>query len=528
MTKKTFPWKIIVYIFFGLIFSFAAALLSVCVWYKNTFGVEFKTLLYVLSSPLKGTGAETIREIIAVTVPAAIAAAIVYAVPAVLVYRLASPDRARPCRWLERVGALLICASLIFSAVFGVYALGIPKYIELTRGETGFYEEYYISPDEVSVTSDGETKNLIYIYLESMESTYASVEDGGKQPENYIPYLTSLAAENISFTEKEDGRLGGFVTLAGTDWTVAALLATSAGIPFSFPLGENGNNAMNKQEYFASGLITLGDILSEKGYRQMFLCGSDAAFGGRDKYYTQHGNHEIYDLDSAREDGVVAADYHNGFWGIEDYILFDIAKTKLTELAEGDEPFNLTMLTVDGHHNGGFRCKYCGDDYKELSERWHQTANVVTCQDGLMEQFLGWCAEQDWYEDTVIVISGDHPRMDPRLVSKVPYEERTVYNCFINAAKEPGKTGMAGEVGRAWTPFDMFPTTLAAMGFDVIGGRLGLGTDMFSGLPTLSEQIGMDVLETEIQKYSSYYVNTFSPELSGKETAAETETTEWG
>ena len=71
----------------------------------------------------------------------------------------------------------------------------------MSGGTTGFYEEYYIDPEEVAITSDGKTKNLLYIYVESMESTYASVEDGGRQAENYMPYLTALAEEHIMYDE---------------------------------------------------------------------------------------------------------------------------------------------------------------------------------------------------------------------------------------------------------------------------------------------------------------------------------------
>ncbi len=517
-TKKRFPWRVVPYILFGLIFALSAALFSVSVWYKETFPLDFKTLLYVLSSPLQGTGSETILEVILATVPAALGALAVYIGAILLIHRVILPKKSSLAVWCKRIGAVLCCLCLVFSAVFSVFALKIPRYLAVTKGSTGFYEEYYVDPEAAEITADGKTKNLVYIYVESMESTYASVEDGGRQAENYIPYLTALAAENVSFTEKADGTLGGFICPNGAGWTVAALLATSSGIPFSFPLGENGNNAMSREKYFASGLTTLGDILEEKGYRQMFLCGSDIAFGGRDKYYEQHGNYEIYDLATAREEGVVAKDYHNGFWGIEDYILFDIAKTELTELAAGGKPFNFTMLTVDLHHNGGYTCKYCGNDYAELdNDKFQKTANVVTCNDRLVAEFVEWCKTQAWYEDTVIVLSGDHPRMDYYLVSKIEYTERTVYNCFINAAAEVNTGLLAGETGRVMTSFDMFPTTLAAMGFNIEGERLGLGTNMFSGVPTLAEELGFDVLETEIQKQSDYYVAKFSPELLGRE-----------
>ena len=96
--------------------------------------------------------------------------------------------------------------------------------------------------------------------------------------------------------------------------------------------------------------------------------------------------------------------------------------------------------------------------------------------------------------------------MDTTLVSEVEYDDRTIYNCFINAATEPN--GATDE--RIFTSFDLFPTTLAAMGFSIEGERLGLGVNMFSGEETLAEQLGYEYLENEISKYSSYYIREFS------------------
>ena len=76
--------------------------------------------------------------------------------------------------------------------------------------------------------------------------------------------------------------------------------------------------------------------------------------------------------------------------------------------------------------------------------------------------------------------------------------ERHIYNCFINAAKEP-----VHNKNRVFTDLDMFPTTLSAMGATITGDRLGLGTDLFSAEQTLAEKYGMDVLDAELQKYSS-------------------------
>ena len=51
----------------------------------------------------------------------------------------------------------------------------------------------------------------------------------------------------------------------------------------------------------------------------------------------------------------------------------------------------------------------------------------------------------------------------------------------------------------------MFPTTLAAMGVEIEGERLGLGTNLFSDRMTLAEQYGRETFESEIRKKSDFY-----------------------
>ena len=71
------------------------------------------------------------------------------------------------------------------------------------------------------------------------------------------------------------------------------------------------------------------------------------------------------------------------------------------------------MITVDTHHVGGYVCELCGNEYEE------QLANVVACADSQIFEFVEWCKEQEFYKDTIIVIFGDHPRMDTILVGEL-------------------------------------------------------------------------------------------------------------
>ena len=172
------------------------------------------------------------------------------------------------------------------------------------------------------------------------------------------------------------------------------------------------------------------------------------------------------------------------------------------------------MLTSDTHFPVGYRCHLCGYTYvdkfhaKSVQDEkyaYGTTADIIKCTDDQLEDFVEWCKKQDFYNDTVIIIQGDHPRMDKYLVEKATPEERTVYNCIINSDLKP----QLGQKNRQGTIMDMFPTTLAALGFEIKGDRLGLGTNLFSNKKTIAEEMGFDSFDNELSKYSNYYLQRF-------------------
>ena len=483
------------------IFLIGIVLLIGSVWYQFSFGMGFKELIYTLLSPLKGTESGMVTGVLKACLPPIIILFAAYLTAFIVTRKNKSGKEKEPKpkvtrqkvnRWLRVTGVV----TLVVSILYAFFALGVAYYLIPMIFKSKIYEERYVEPDTVEIIAQGETKNLIYIYLESMETTYASREVGGYQDINYMPRMTGLAKDNLTFSDKADpNEIGGFRCPAGTGWTIGSILATTSGIPFSFPVG--GDN-MSSRATFAPGLTNLGDILEGYGYTSEFLCGSDADFAGRRNYFEQHGNYRIFDYFTAIEKGYIAEDY-KVWWGFEDEILYKIAKDELTSLASEDAPFNFAMLTVDTHPVEGYMCGLCEDKYD------CKTANVVECADRQLTEFVEWIKEQDFFEDTVVIITGDHPRTDKMLVSGIDFYDRTVYNCIINS-----DTAVKGPTtGRIYTPMDMFPTTLEAMGFDVEGDRLGLGVSMFSDQPTLAEELGYGKFENEISRYSDYY-NKFS------------------
>lgn len=396
-------------------------------------------------------------------------------------------------RFIVRRAVALVMALLLFSAALFTVKLNLVQYVSAATSSSEFIEDHYNDPNQVELTFPEQKRNLVYIFLESMEVTFAEPEAGGPIYDNFIPELTWLAEENVNFSN--DSGLGGARSFSGTTWTAAAMVTQTSGINVQVPLeaeyfgGENG---------YMPGVVSIGEILQAEGYNQTLLVGSDAEFGGRDAYFTEHGNYNIVDLNTLKERGWLRQDYRE-WWGFEDEKLFAAAKLELQALAGQGEPFNFTMLTCDTHFPDGYRCRCCGDEYPE------RYPTVMRCSSRMVYEFVEWIKEQPFYENTTIVISGDHLTMDPDFMEGVDEQYvRTVYNCIINPAVEPVR-----EKNREFATFDLFPTTLAAMGVEIEGDRLGLGTNLFSDKLTLAEVYGCEALDWELQKKSEFYNTRF-------------------
>ena len=95
--------------------------------------------------------------------------------------------------------------------------------------------------------------------------------------------------------------------------------------------------------------------------------------------------------------------------------------------------------------------------------------------------------------------------MDKLLVEGIDNADRFIYNCFINANAQEGFAAK----GREFTSLDIFPTVLSAMGFELSDNRMGLGTNLFSGEKTISEELGFARLNEELSKRSTFYEKNF-------------------
>ena len=459
--------------------------LSVRWMFATWTNLSMDELVYHLTAPLDGINTDMIWDYVRVC-----------AVPTILVIFfliliLIAWRKKEKVHLFRGIINLVALVGIIVMLGYTWTELGVGDYLKDQNTESKFIEDEYVDPTDVEVVFPEQKRNLIYIFLESMETTYSDVDDGGAFDENVIPELTEIAQTNEDFSGA-DPKLNGGYSLAGTTWTMGAMFAQTSGLPLNISISAND---MDTQDSFFPGVTTLGDILSDAGYTQTLLIGSEAQFGGRKLYFQEHGNYEMEDYSYAIENGLIPSDY-KVWWGYEDQKLFEFAKEKLLQLSQGDEPFNLTMLTVDTHFEDGYVCEQCPTEYDT------QYSNVMACSSRQVGEFLKWIQQQDFYENTTIVISGDHPTMDSDYCAEIDQEgnyDRRVFTAYINAAAYA-----QDQQERTYSTFDNFPTTLAALGVQIDGDRLGLGTNLFSGTKTLLEEFGNSKVNAELKKKSEF------------------------
>lgn len=313
--SKKFIGRFILYFVIIVLTVLARVIMGLCNWSDETFGVGLEEILYTITSATDGTESGVVNEAVAYCMPYAISGLVVAGIFVVADILLRVKIQIKgtvfkkafmlDMRKLMRGISFMLAVSLfVYSLVYVNQVYEVTMYLNRRMNPTTLYEDYYVHPNDVNIKAGSEKKNLILLYLESMETTYASVEDGGYQTETYMPHLLEYTKEGITFSDKEG--LGGFHNTNGAGWTMAALLSSTSGIPFSFPIEGNSGGADGT---LASGLTAMGDILEENGYYQEFLCGSDATFGGRRAYFSDHGNFEFFDLYTAREEGYIPKDY---------------------------------------------------------------------------------------------------------------------------------------------------------------------------------------------------------------------------
>ena len=352
-----------------------------------------------------------------------------------------------------------------------------------------FYKKEYVDPDSVHIVFK-EKKNLILIFLESMEYNFQDSANGGNLSENLIPEISEYLKEGQSFVP-------GGTQVTGMGWTMADAVAKTCGIPLTFP--PSIANSFNPLKSFIPGATCLTDILVGNGYEVVVSKGANLKFSGMDDFLNTHSASRSfgfmeYSRDDERIKGGVVSE-----WGVKDSMHYELVKEHINRLSRQDKPWALWFFTVNTHTPHGIIDSTC--EIPESIPEPERLPAIIRCSSHQLDAFIKWAKIQEWFERTTIAVMGDHAMMAaPELVG---FSDTCFTHYWLDFFLNPSKN--AENYKREFTSLDMFPTILESMGAEIPNGALGLGRSLYSKISTLLEKYGADSLSKAISKRSIEY-----------------------
>ena len=388
----------------------------------------------------------------------------------------------------------LLCAGSFVFFIIKIYLeIPIVDYYVAWKGavaipeHSDFYLREYVNPDSVDIVFK-EKKNLILVFLESMESNFQDSINGGNLSENFIPEITKYIKEEQSF-------IPGGKQVSGTGWTIADAVAKTCGIPLFFP--PSISNSFASLDSFLPGATCMTDILEKNGYSIVVSQGSNVKFASMEGFLKTHNVSQYFDMMSYMNDPRVMRDSLS-HWGVKDMMHYALVKEHIDRLAKNSQPWMVWFFTIDTH-TPGYLDSRCASDSMTSSK--NELALSIRCASRQIDEFLKWAKSQVWFDKTTIVVVGDHAMMAAPEIVGFKDSDITHYwlDFFVNSAKT------TENYRRQFTSMDMFPTILESIGAGIPEGALGLGRSLYSNSPTLLEKYGLDSLNRALGKRSIEY-----------------------
>lgn len=305
--------------------------------------------------------------------------------------------------------------------------------------------------------------NVIYLHLESMQSFLIDYELEGEQ---VTPFLNSLVKnENTMYFDNFYHQ-----TAQGKTSDAEFMLENSLfGLPQGSAFITKGQNTFEAAP----------SLLKDYGYTSAVFHGNNGSFWNRNIIYNQFGYDEFFDEGSYdTSDSKNMAEY-----GLMDKPFFEQSESLLETLPQ---PFYTKFITV-AHH---FPYKI-DQDLATIGkattgdasvDNYFQTARYA---DEAIEQFFTYLKESGLYENTMIVMYGDHYGISDnhnKAMEQIIGEEVTpVVNAdlqrvplFIHVP------GMEGGVNHTYGgQIDLLPTVLHLLGVET-KNNIHFGTDLLS------------------------------------------------
>ncbi len=263
---------------------------------------------------------------------------------------------------------------------FGKPRLSRKEYFGKAELNDIFHTQHELKADSVALFNKFEGRNVVLIIWESLSKEWiGSLNKDIDGYKGYTPFIDSLVNESYVFTR-------GY---ANGRKSIDALPSIIAGIPSSetpFILSHYSGNTIN----------SLASVLKSKQYYSAFYHGAPNGSMGFSAFMQQAG----FDSYSGMTEYDNNKDF-DGHWGIWDEPFLQYMANDIKNL---QEPFLASVFTLSSHYP--YRLP---EEYKNVFPKGHIPIHEgVGYSDNALRKFFETASQQDWYDNTLFVITGDH------------------------------------------------------------------------------------------------------------------------
>lgn len=233
----------------------------------------------------------------------------------------------------------------------------------------------------------GNNKNIVFIYLESLENTYLFSEYYSKK--NIAKELFDIKDKKGFILNKEFKDTSGY--------TMNSIFSSQCGLPAVF--GYAGNNQL--KSISSIELSCYNQILSLAGYNSLFISGDSGEFAGRANFLNKIGYNTL-------SRGELSHKYEAKGWGVKDLDILEETIFQIDKLHAQGLPFNLSIVTLGPHPKNGFydeRCENVVDTYE------YRVETMVRCNAYLAKMIVNHLDSIGILDNTLVYIMPDHKAM---------------------------------------------------------------------------------------------------------------------
>lgn len=370
---------------------------------------------------------------------------------------------------------------IAFALIFLSLKTDIVNFIRVNTGRD-FFSTMYMPPSQVSLQEPKNKKNLLIIYVESLEDNLKNKKLYGADLIEPIDAIKGIGVPKL-------------YPAPGTGWSIAGMMSSQCAIPLKLHYG----NFPHESGSFLPNVTCLSDILKGYGYKQYFLAGHHLGLSGTGNFYKSHGYDVIIGQEEWKEKNL-SSDLFTGFGGgLNDDTLLAEAKKVIIENNKRNELYSLALITLDTHAKEGFPSPRCSSEEQSSGFR-----GAFRCSSKFVANFVNELQSENLLKNTVIILMGDHPFMESPDKSDLFPNPRYVYIKFI----DPEQRMVTRDT---MTHFDVPPSLLDLLGFLKDNQtKFGLGFSAFADIDKDSyEKYFKQVTHQKILYHSTVYDSFF-------------------